>query len=185
MEDRSLSLESALLDRLQMTIKTKQGGVALDENGNPLNALQAIAMSILQNAMRGDIQSATFIRNISRSAENVEERMRVQEARLQTVFEKIKGEFDAEGLYLGQDVEIEQLAHNVLLIESLNRQMQSPDYEDMIQEFRRDGSTSVRVNPLHELRDKYQKAFFQDLKDLRADAVRRKVNIRNSKGFKG
>jgi hypothetical protein len=180
--DKDLSLESALLDRLQGTIRTKQGGTALDENGNPLTAVQAIAMSILQNAMRGDIQSATFIRNISRSSgENMEERLRQQQERLSVVAEKIRADLESEGLYLGQDIEIEQIAQNVLLIESLNRQMQLPDYEDMVQEYRRDGSTAARVNPLHDLRDKYQKAFFQDLKELRAEAVRRKVNIRNNK----
>lgn len=178
----TLSLESALVDRLQRTIKTKTGSVAVDENGNPITAVQAIAMSILQNAMKGDIQSATFVRNITRTTtESDEERQRRQEEAMQRATSKIRRELEAEGLYVGQDIEIEQIAQNLLLIEQLNAQMQSPDYEDMVQEYRRDGSMSMRINPLHEWRDRYQKQLMADLKELRTDALRRKVNMKNNR----
>lgn len=177
MEKDTLSLEAALIDRLQTTIKTKQGNVAVDENGRPITAVQAIAMSILQNAMKGDIQSATFIRNLTRSIGETDEESarRIQQA-LDAAVQKIHSELQAEGLYLGQDIEIEQVAQNLLLIESLNRQMAAPDYEDLIQEYRRDGTMQMRINPLHEWRDRYQKQLLSDLKDLRTDAMRRKIS---------
>lgn len=178
----NLSLESAIIDRLQMAIKTKTGTVAADENGKPITAMQAIAMSILQNAMKGDIQSATFVRNITRTTtESDEERKRLQEQAMQRAVSKIRKELEAEDLYVGQDIEIEQIAQNLLLVEQLNNQMQAPDYEDMVQEFRRDGSVSMRINPLHEWRDKYQKQLLADLKELRTDALRRKVNMKNNR----
>ena len=177
-----ISLEAALKERLQTTIKTKQGNVAVDENGQPITAMQAIAMSILQNAMKGDIPSATFIRNITRTNTDADEAQahRRQEA-FQTAFAQIRRELEAEGLYLGQDIEIEKLAHNMLIVQNLNEQMQQPDYEDVIREMHRDGSTAMRLNPLHEWRDRYQKQLLADLKELRTDALRRKINIRNKK----
>ena len=177
-----LSLESAILNELKKDVRLKNGQYAVDEDGNTLKGPQAIAMSIVRNAMAGDIQAATFLRNTARSSNRIDEE---KERHLQELNEKnflhIKGELTNEGLYVGQDAEIQLCAKMLTLIEELDSQMTFSDYEDVYTEFRKDGGISIKVNPIHELRDKYQKDFFKTLDKMRMDAVRIKQNIKRNK----
>lgn len=179
----SLSLEQSLLAELQKDVKLKGGQIATDENGNPLKAFDAIAKSIMNNAMKGDIAAVNFIRNITKQSnpEADEQRRAAAEQALAEQTARLQHELENEGLWIGQQIEIEQLAQNWLIIESLNTQMQAADYTDIIQEMKKDGSVSIRINPLHEWRDRYQKQFLNDWKELRLDAQRRRIMMEQNK----
>lgn len=169
---------------LQKDVKLKGGQVAIDENGNPLKAFDAIAKSIMNNAMKGDIAAVNFIRNLTKANDPDAQQKRERQAaeKLAAQMDRMKHELEADGLWVGQDMELEQLAQNWLIIDSLNHQMQAEDYQDVLTEFRKDGSINTRINPLHEWRDKYQKQFLSDWKMLRMEAARRvMMNKHNSK----
>lgn len=168
----NFSLEQALMAELQKDVKLKGGQVAVDENGNPLKAFDAIAKSIMNNAMKGDIAAVNFIRNLTKSndPDAQQKREKLAAEKLSAQMARMQKELEDDGLWLGQEMEIEQLAQNWLIIDSLNRQMQTEDYQDVLTEFRKDGSINIRINPLHEWRDKYQKQFLNDWKMLRMEA---------------
>lgn len=181
--DEDLTLEDLIIQKLSMVVNTKDGRTATDNEGKPLTPKAAIALSILNNAMKGDIQSATFIRNVTRSAtsQDVEQRRQQYARHLEDIRKQIQTELESEQLYIGQDMEIEQLAKTKILIDRMSEAMQEPDYEDIITEYKHDGTTTQRINPLHDRWDKLQKQFLQDFKDMRSDALIRKNNIRNNK----
>lgn len=177
--EKFLSLETAIMSELGKDIRLKNGQYAVDEEGNVLKGPQAIAMSIVRNAMSGDIQAATFLRNTIRTNNSRldEERRNKLQEKIENHFNTIKDELSAEGLYVGQDVELSLLARNLAIIEELDSQMALPDYEDVYSEYRKDGGISIKVNPIHELRDKYQKDFFLRLEKVKIDSVRSRQNI--------
>lgn len=181
--EHNLSLEDALKAELQKDVKLKGGQVAVDEDGRPLKAFDAIAKSIMNNAMKGDIAAVNFIRNLTKQGDADADRQRVEEhrRRVQEACTKIINELKTEGLWLGQQVEVEQLAENWLIIDRLNEQMLHSDYRDIIQEMRKDGSVQIRINPIHEWRDKYQKQFLSDMAQLRDDAQSRTIMIEQNK----
>lgn len=176
MED--MTLESALLAELQKDVKLKNGQVAVDaETGEPLKVFNAIAKSIVNNAMKGDVVAATYLRNLTKKTDAAADEQRQKEARerLNNQIEKMRKELEQQKLYFGQDIELEQIAQNWLIIENLNRQMQQEGYEDMITEMKKDGTMQMKINPLHEWRDKYQKQFLNDWRELRLEALRRGI----------
>ena len=75
--------------------------------------------------------------------------------------------------FIGQDVELEQLAQNHVIIDRLNQLMQADDYEDIITELKKDGTVSTHINPLISIRDRAQKQFLSDWKQLRLEALQR------------
>lgn len=179
------TIEDALLQRMTMQIKTKQGGVAVDpETGQPLTATQAIAMSILQNAMHGDIASATFIRNITRSTDTKteDEFRRLNEELTQRAVDDIRQSLEQEGLYLNQDSDILQLARQRVQLDRMSALQEQADFEYLITEYTKDGRVQTRVNPLIEAHDRLYDKYNDRMKELRTDAMRRRQNMKILKG---
>lgn len=183
MEHLSFSLEDALKAELQKDVKLKGGQVAVGEDGRPLKAFDAIAKSIMNNAMKGDIAAVNFIRNMTktRNDEQDEQHAEQQRKRLADATAQLRAELEHEELWIGQQTELEQLAQNLIIIDNLNAQMLTADYQDVLQEMKKDGTMTLRINPLHEWRDKYQKQFLADWKELRIDAQRRKIMMNQNK----
>lgn len=50
-------LESLIKQRLSKPVKNSQGSTLLNDEGQPLTALDAMVMSVVNNAMKGDIAS--------------------------------------------------------------------------------------------------------------------------------
>ena len=177
--NETLSLEQAILDRLAAPIRTKQGTLAVDENGNPLSATQAIAMSITQNAMRGDLAAASFIRNLTRSTAPADtERQARYEKRKAEAFAKVRAQFEKEGIWVGQELETERIAATMLLLEDLEEQMRAPGYEDIVVEYSRTGTATQRANPLHDLHDRYVKQLDERMQATRVAARIQKNNLK-------
>ena len=64
---QTLTLEEAFAHELAKDVKLKGGGTAIDpDTGQPLKPAKAIAMSIMQQALKGDIAAVSFIRNFLR-----------------------------------------------------------------------------------------------------------------------
>ena len=169
--NEELSLEQAIIERLRTPVRTKQGTLVTDENGNPLTATAAIAMSITQNAMRGDLAAASFIRNLTRAAGPADkERLHLYKQRKAAEAEKVRKQLKEEGLWTGQEVELERISSLMVLVEDLEEQMQQPGYEDVITEYSRSGSATQKANPIHEMIDRYAGQIDLRLEKLRSDA---------------
>lgn len=174
-----MNLEEALLSELQKDVKLKGGQTAIDaETGEPMKVFDAIAKSLVNNAMKGDIAAVNYIRNLTRQVDAEAETKRQAEAekRVAAHMAEMRKELETDGLWIGQTLEVEQLAQDLLVIDNLNAQMNAEGYSDTLQEFKKDGSVVVRINPIHEWRDKYKKQFLSDWKELRLDSQRRIIN---------
>lgn len=78
---QTLTLEEAFAHELAKDVKLKGGGTAIDpDTGQPLKPAKAIAMSIMQQALKGDIAAVSFIRNFMRQTDPQEAEQRKREA---------------------------------------------------------------------------------------------------------
>ena len=57
-------MEDYLLSQLAEPVILKEGGQAMGPDGKPLTKQQAIAMNLLNQAMKGDIKAAEFVMRI-------------------------------------------------------------------------------------------------------------------------
>lgn len=65
------TLEEILLEQLEQPVRLKNGSVAENpRTGEPLMPEEAICMSIVQKAMKGDIQAASYINNVKKMAKH-------------------------------------------------------------------------------------------------------------------
>lgn len=165
-----------LRQRLAAPVKDKQGNILLNQDtGSYMTALDAMVMSVVNNAMKGDIGSIAFIRNITRNEQSVEDEefARKREERTEKMRLQLKKQLDDEGFYDGQDFEISMLADTAILIEELNEQMQSPDFSPTISEYTSTGNTKTVINPILTMRDQQQDKFRQQIDKIRKDAKER------------
>ena len=65
---RMETLEDMLLEQLQQPVVLKDGSTAVNPDGTPMTKNQAIAMNIMNQAMKGDIKAAQYIANLQRLA---------------------------------------------------------------------------------------------------------------------
>lgn len=172
-----------LRQRLVAPVKDKQGNLLMNQDtGSYMTALDAMVMSVVNNAMKGDIASIAFIRNITNSGhtsdddEIVRQRKDMSENMRKQLTEQLKN----EGFYDGQDFEIGMLADTAILIEELNQQIRRPDFSATISEYTSIGNTKTVVNPILTMRDQQQDKFRQQIDKIRKDA-RERINAMNLK----
>lgn len=55
------SIEDLILEQLEEPVKLADGKIALKEDGTPMTKQEAIAMNLINKAMRGDIQAIQYI----------------------------------------------------------------------------------------------------------------------------
>jgi hypothetical protein len=63
-EEQPQTLEDFLLAQLDQPVIIKDGSTAMGPDGKPLTKQQAIAMNLLNQAMKGDIKAAEFVMRI-------------------------------------------------------------------------------------------------------------------------
>ena len=62
--EQAQTLEDFLLSQLDQPVILKEGRQAVGPDGKPLTKQQAIAMNLLNQAMKGDIKAAEFVMRI-------------------------------------------------------------------------------------------------------------------------
>ena len=62
--EQAQTLEDFLLSQLDQPVILKEGGQAMGPDGKPLTKQHAIAMNLLNQAMKGDIKAAEFVMRI-------------------------------------------------------------------------------------------------------------------------
>ena len=179
----SEDFNTILRKRLSSPVRDKQGNILINQETNSyMTALDAMVMSIVNNAMKGDIASIAFIRNVTKNdnIEDDEELVRQRKEHSERMREQFTSQFMNEGLYDGQDFEIGILSDTAILIEELNEQIRRPDFSSTISEFTSTGNTKTVINPILTMRDQQQDKFWQLIDKIRKDA-RERINTKNLK----
>lgn len=173
-----MNFEDLLKLRLDAPVRKKGSNeVLLNERGEQMLPMEAMVMSVVNNAMKGDIASIQFIRRIS-SAEKKEsiDGSVLEAARLQAE-DDIREMLKMEGLQVEDmpPLDIERLSHDLLTLRRLEGVMESSDHRDLETEFRKDGSEFLSLSPVNRLHGELAKKFKEDLQNLRNTAQRIKL----------
>lgn len=170
--DKNKSIRDYFIEALDMPMSIT------GKEGVTIMPLDAMTKAVVYKAAKGDVAAIMFLQNMTRQpdieAEKARQKQRATAIKQNT--DRLRHSLEEEGTYSHSlDIELEQLAVTLTLIQSIDEQMQSPDYQDLLTDFRKDGTMQPRINPLHEWRDQYRKQFRDEWKELRADALRRKM----------
>lgn len=68
MEDNQMTMEEYLLRQLDTPVVLKSGEVMKAQDGHPMTKQEAIATTILNNAMKGDLNAARYIQALQEKA---------------------------------------------------------------------------------------------------------------------
>ena len=166
------TFEEILKEKLNKTVTAK--------NGQEITPMEAMVNAIMNNAMKGDIASITFIQNLTRviDTEEEENNKAAKEARHGYYFEKLKDQLKAEKLYDGQDAELDMLTDKYLFVMDLDTQIMRVDFQPVITDPKTGKQT---VSPLIQLRDTQRELFDKQLAKLRHDAISRKMMAKNAR----
>lgn len=147
-------------------------------NGATIEPMEAMVKSVLNNAMKGDLASISFIRMMTKEADpdKVKEAVEKRHQRLKEITGDIIAQLKAERAYDGQDTEIRLVAETAVLVEKLNDLMAEPDFQMVATDIKTGHQT---VSPVIALRDKQRDLFQQQLAKLREEALRRSITRKN------
>lgn len=169
------SIDDKIIEYLSSPVKTAEGEIALDMNGNEMTALDCIAMSITQKAMKGDTVAASYIKNIRRRTSiPAEEEKRINQERIASISARIREDLEIEGLYFGQDLQIEVIANYRLQMEDMEQEISSPTFEKLITDIRKDGTQIYSPNPAYKLYDDLCKKYTSARAELITESRTRK-----------
>lgn len=152
--------------------------VLKNANGATIEPMEAMVKSILNNAMKGDLASISFIRMMTKDndPDKAKEASERHKKRLQEITDNLVKQLKDEHAYDGQDTEIMMVAETALLVEKLNDLMAAPDFQVITTDIKTGHQT---VSPIIALRDKQRETFQQLLAKLREDAMRRIITRKN------
>lgn len=68
MEDNQMTMEEYLLQQLDTPVVLKSGEVMKAQDGHAMTKQEAIATTILNNAMKGDLNAARYIQSLQEKA---------------------------------------------------------------------------------------------------------------------
>lgn len=147
-------------------------------NGATIEPMEAMVKSILNNAMKGDLASISFIRMMTKDndPDKAKEASERHKKRLQEITDNLVKQLKDEHVFDGQFTEIMMVAETALLVEKLNDLMAEPDFQMVATDIKTGHQT---VSPVIALRDKQRDLFQQQLAKLREEALRRSITRKN------
>lgn len=168
------TFDEILKEKLQQKVPVK------GKEGVTIDPMEAMVNALMANAMKGDIASIAFIRNMTRTVDHEEElaALTAHTDIVKRIAVELKDQLEAEGAYDGQNVEVAMLAETAALVDKLSSQMASPDFQEVITDPRTGKQT---VSPLIALRDGQRELFDKQLAKLRREALNRKMTKQHFK----
>lgn len=142
------------------------------KSGGTIQPMEAMVKSVVNNAMKGDLASIAFIRNMTKDANpdaDRQARERHQE-RVEKVACDIGQKLGQEGLFDGQSIEIRMVAEIKVFTDELTEMMTAPDFQAVSTDMKTGHQT---VSPIIALRDKQRDLFQAQLQKLRDEALQR------------
>ena len=165
------TFDEILNEKLQTPVPVKGKETMIDPTEAMVNALMA-------NAMKGDIASIAFIRNMTQTADPEKEKA-AREAHTETVTKialRLKEQLTEEKAWDGQDVELAMVAETAAMFDDLTSRIAAADFQPVITDPRTGKQT---VSPLIQLRDAQRELFDKQLAKLRREAINRQIARKN------
>ena len=166
------TFDEILKEKLQTKVPVK------GKEGKTIDPMEAMVNALMANAMKGDIASISFIRNMTNVADPEKERdAQDQYTRyVAEVADRLKHQLMEEKAWDGQQTEVEMLADTAIMVEKLSRATAKPDFQAVITDPRTGKQT---VSPLIALRDNQRDLFDKQLAKIRREALNRIMTRKN------
>ena len=142
------------------------------KSGGTIQPMEAMVKSVVNNAMKGDLASIAFIRNMTKDANPLADRQALErhKERVENIACDIEQKLGKEGLFDGQSIEIRMVAEIKVFTDELTEMMTTPDFQAVSTDMKTGHQT---VSPIISLRDKQRDLFQAQLLKLRQEAMQR------------
>ena len=165
MEERTFV--EILRERMGMPVKVK----GADATVMPM---EAMVMSVMNNAMKGDIGAILFIRNLKDNREDSVDLEEQRKVLAQTV-EELSDELKRERLDVGKSAELELLAVQLITLRRIASTMAGSGHKDIQVMPQKDGSERRELSTTNRIFNDLYKAWRKDWSEYRNGLLRAKM----------
>ena len=138
--------------------------------------LEAMAMSVMNNAMKGDIPSIAFVNNlIKKRDDDTPEQRAEQKKKFKEKCDLIRSELQKDGLWDGRVTELELLASEALILDRIADVMNQREHLDIEEVTLKDGTRKFMLSATDRIFIELAEQFRRDLQAFRGRAAARKI----------
>lgn len=139
--------------------------------------MEAMVLSVMNDAMRGNIAAILFIRSLTeRNTGTDEDFIRQRQAILTQTIAELHRELQADGLEIGIDsAELQLIARQLLTLRTIAETMDTPTHRPVTVTPQKDGSDRAELSHTNRIFNDLYKAWRKDWQELRQQLVTRQM----------
>jgi hypothetical protein len=170
------SLEEILRAKMAVPVyakDSKTGKQKVDNNGVPIQMLpmEAIAMAIMNNAMKGDLAAANFIRQLTGGQRDAQKDEAMARERLLKVVAELRTALEADGLLPAEgSPELELLAVEFSTLRRIAALLMADGHSDIVVT-----ATKQELSSTNRTYNDLVKLFAQHMRDYRQQLIQAKI----------
>ena len=152
---------------------------ALPVKGKPdetVMPIEAMVTAVMGKAIKGDIPSIVFINNmIVKPQEETEEEKAIKKAEIEGVKFELKNDFAAEMLVPTSEIELENLAVQLLTLRRIAGIMGRDNHKDIASQTQKDGTIKQELSTVNRIYNDLLKDYRADYKAFRVQLIQQKL----------
>ena len=147
--------------------------------GETVMPIEAMVTAVMGKAIKGDIPSIVFINNmIVKPQEETEEEKLAKQQQLNQVKTEIKSNLTNEGLTVYDEIELENLATQLMVIRRVAAIMGRDNHKDIASQTQKDGTVKLELSTINRIFDDLVKDYRADYKAFRVQLIQQKLQNR-------
>lgn len=144
--------------------------------GETVMPIEAMVTAVMGKAIKGDIPSIVFINNmIVKPQEETEEEKLAKQQQLNQVKTEIKNNLTNEGLTVYDEIELENLATQLMVIRRVAAIMGRDNHKDIASQTQKDGTVKLELSTINRIFDDLVKGYRADYKAFRVQLIQQKL----------
>ena len=144
--------------------------------GETVMPIEAMVTAVMGKAIKGDIPSIVFINNmIVKPQEETEEERLAKQQQLNQVKTEIKNNLTNEGLTVYDEIELENLATQLMVIRRVAAIMGRDNHKDIASQTQKDGTVKLELSTINRIFDDLVKGYRADYKAFRVQLIQQKL----------
>ena len=144
--------------------------------GETVMPIEAMVTAVMGKAIKGDIPSIVFINNmIVKPQEETEEEKLAKQQQLNQVKTEIKSNLTNEGLTVYDEIELENLATQLMVIRRVAAIMGRDNHKDIASQTQKDGTVKLELSTINRIFDDLVKGYRADYKAFRVQLIQQKL----------
>jgi phosphopantothenoylcysteine synthetase/decarboxylase len=142
--------------------------------------IKAMVLAVMAKATKGDLPSIVFINNlISEPHEETEEEKALKREVLEAKKEELKKVLDSEGLECTDEIELENLATQLMTLYRIAAIMERDNHRDIESQTQKDGSIKLQLSTTNRIYNDLLKDFRADFAAFRVRLLQNKLQNKN------